>query len=217
MRKTHSGFGVIGIMVLMLVIAVIGLAGWLVTERQSTDTADTAKNSIPTKKSVNASDSTKSFSYSYPSNWTLQKYVWQDCCDGPQKAEPDWTKQAQPITLKENANPIDAAIKIDDFGPNAIEREYSSRTMDRFNTYTKLKVNGYDALYHVTDFVGPSEAEKYKDNEYIISNTEGTKSVRLQFRERYRNSTTGGKNDFDASSLMPDFQKVAHSVKFLDR
>lgn len=213
MRKNQFGVGAAGGIIVLLIIGVIGIAGWLVYGHQSTNNADTPRQPKLAVQTINETDTAKTFSYSYPSNWSLQKYTWSDCCEGPAHPEPDWTKQIQPITLKEKSSPLDAAIRIDDFGPNAIDREYSGRTVDKFNTYARLKLNGYDALHHVTDFVGPSAAEKYKDDEYIIST--GSKSVRLQFRERYSNSTINGENDFNASVLLPDFEQVARSVRFL--
>lgn len=216
MKKYQSGFGVVGVLVAVVIVGLIVSAGWLFYRQQDAANKETAQQTKQAQTMVYGQDSTKSFSYSYPSNWSLQKYVWQDCCDGPQKTEPDWSKQPQPITLKEKSSPLDAAIRIDEFGPNAIDREYSSRTEDQFNTYTKLKVNSYDALHHVTDFVGPSAAEKYKDHEYIISSPDGKKSVRLQFRESYSNSTIQGENDFNASALLPDFEKIVRSVTFLN-
>lgn len=214
MRKSQAGIGVVGAALLLVVVGIISTAGWVVYKQQDATKSDTAKQSQQAVRMIDAADSTKTFSYSYPSNWSLQKYIWSPCCEGEARPEPDWTTQTQPITLKEKSLPLTAAIQIDDFGPDAIEREYSSRTLDAFNTYTKLKINGYDALYHVTDFVGPSEAEKYKDHEYIIST--GNKSVRLQFRERYSNSTINGESDFNASAVLSDFEKVVRSVGLID-
>lgn len=214
MKNDQSGFSIIGIAIILLVIGTLGVAGWQVFQRQDASKMDLPKQESQTTKIVEATDSSQSFTYAYPENWSLQKYIWSDCCEGPQKTEPDWSKQTQPITLKEQSAPLAAAITVDGFGPNAIDRAYESRTQDQFNTYTKLKINGYDALYHVKDFVGPSSAEKYKDHEYIISNADATKSVRLQFRERYSNSTINGESDFDASDLVADFELIAKSIKF---
>lgn len=215
MKKYPSGFGLVGIIILVFLAGAVSAAGWMVYTRQAEDKKDAAQSSSVPIQTVAATDSTKTFSYAYPGNWTLQKYVWTPCCEGELKTEPDWTVQTQPITLKEKSSPLGAAIRIDGFGPDAIEREYGARTIDRFNTYTKLKISGYQALYHVKDFVGPSNAEKYKDHEYIISDPEGERSVRLQFRERYSNSTLRGENDFDASRHVPDFQNIVRSVRFL--
>jgi hypothetical protein len=215
MKKLQSGISAIFIILALLAIGIIGVSGWHVYRQQRENNATATARSIQSAKTVAATDSTKSFSYAYSNNWSLQKYEWTDCCEGPTKVEPDWTRQTQPITLKEQFQPLDAAIRIDEFGPDAISRAYGSRTQDAFNTYTKITINGYDALRHVTDFVGPSAAEKYKDHEYIISNAESTKSIRLQFRERYSNSTLNGENDFDASAVLPDFEKVVRSVRFL--
>jgi hypothetical protein len=214
MKKNQSGFSVVLALVLLIVLMAVGFAGWQIYSKQDTSDQNISKQSTQTVTTLSAADSSKTFTYAYPSNWSLQKYIWTQCCEGSAQTEPDWTKQTQPITLKEKSSSLDAVIRIDDFGPNAVQREYDSRTVDKFNTYTKLKVNGYDALMHVTDFVGPSNAEKYKDHEYVI--VSGNKSVRLQFRERYSNSTLNGENDFNASALAPDFEKVARSIKFLN-
>src|SRR3990167_7049363 len=48
---------------------------------------------------ISATDSTGTFSFEYPENWTIEPYVWEDCCEGPAKKEPDWNKESKPITL----------------------------------------------------------------------------------------------------------------------
>jgi hypothetical protein len=34
--------------------------------------------------------------------------------------------------------------------------------------------------------------------------------------DRYANSTLNGENDFNASALAPDFEKIVKSIKFLE-
>jgi Tfp pilus assembly protein PilV len=218
MKKNQNGFSAIEALLVLVVVGLVGFIGWYVwnNNKSAQPKTNSASNNLSAVTTVSATDTAKTFSYSYPSNWSVQKYVWTDCCESTTVAQPDWAKVPQPIKLKENKTTVDAAISItgDNTGANSVDKEYNNRIIDQFNTYTELKLNGYDALYHVTDFVGPSSAEKYKDVEYLL--VDGNKSVQVMFEERYSNSTLNGSSDFNASNLAPDFTKIVNSVKFLN-
>jgi hypothetical protein len=215
MKNNQNGFSVVDGLLILVILGILGFVGWYVWYNNRPREHKTV-NANASQQTVQATDTSKSFSYSYPSILSLQKYVWSDCCEGPSKTEPDWSKVPQPISLKGKYTTADVVINItgDNTGAITIDTEYTKRTIDQFNKYSKLKINGYDAIYHVTDFVGPSNTEKYTDLEYLI--VKGDKSVRLKLREKYSNSTLNGNNDFDATKLSPDYEMIVKSIKFLD-
>ncbi|MCA9324076.1 hypothetical protein KC992_03145 [Candidatus Saccharibacteria bacterium] len=160
-------------------------------------------------------DSTKSFSVEYPKSWKLLDYVWEDCCEGETKTEPDWTKITQPITLnpEPEENKITVQIEAVNDGSITLEDLKANQTDDQFNFYEEQVIGDYTAYYHKLDFVGPSDAEKYLVHTYYVIN--GKETVTFSFRERYSNTTTDGESDFDGAAYVVDFIKLVKSIKFL--
>ncbi len=216
-KLSQNGFTAVEGLLILVIVGIIGGVGWFVWNNRSAGVKPAADKSSQSIKAVSAKDTTKTFSYSYPSSWKLQKFVWQDCCEGPPKSEPDWNKTSQTITLQNKSNDK-AEIIINGFTnfPDSVDREIESEIesidKDQFNTYSKVTINGYKGIKHVLDFVGPSDAEKYKDTTYIIFH--GNDKVNLYFRERYSNATLNGENDFDATNLYSDFETIVNSIKF---
>lgn len=215
MKSNYKGLSRFTILLVAIIIVLVSGAGWYVWQR-STDMSETKKDSeIPRVNQVEITDSSKTFIVTYPDTWSVVPYETPGR-DGPTTPpETDWSKMPQPITLRHKNNKY-AEIRIDGYTDinTTIDKEIAEINKDKFNTYEKVTINGYEALKHVLDFVGPSDAEKYKETTYIVLS--GSSKVTLKFRERYSNATTNGESDFDASNLSADFEKVVNSIKFLD-
>jgi type II secretory pathway pseudopilin PulG len=214
MKYSQKGFSAVEALLVLLVIGLIGGAGWYVWQKQNDKSTPNNSNEVSTVKQVELTDSSKTFSIQYPNSWSAVPYEAPGH-DGPARPEPDWSKTPQPITLR-NQNNKNAEIKIDGYAnvSTTIDKEIEAIDKDQFNTYSKVTINGYEAIKHVLDFAGPSDAEKYKDITYTVLGNNS--KVTLKFRERYSNVTTNGEYDFDATNLSSDFEKVVNSVKFLD-
>lgn len=213
MKHNEKGFSALEIALALIVIVLICGAGWYALKKQN-DSSTVTKNNThkAATESVSLSDSSKMFSFQYPDTWTLVPYVMPGH-DGPAEPEPDWSKTPQPITLRNQKNKY-AEIRITGYNDTAttIDKEIASITKDRFNTHSKVTINNYAAIKHVLDFVGPSNAEKYKDITYTI--LDSNKKVTFQFRERYSNATLNGERDFNASNVTLDFEHMVNSIKF---
>ncbi len=218
MKKNQSGFSVVAIVLVFAMVGILGLAGWRVYGNNKPAQSNTTKNTITT---LEHTDTAKTITFKYPGNWTVSKYVYEPCCEGEPKPEPDWTKVPQPIELRPSGahQNIKISITVENNGETTIDKIWSERTVDKFNTYEKKKNNGYDAIYQKTDFVGPAEVEAYIDYRYMIVN--GKNSVELYFREKYRhnwnNEEGGGKTNYDASKYLSDFENIVSSIKFLNQ
>jgi type II secretory pathway pseudopilin PulG len=216
MKSNHKGFSVVEVLVIVVIVGLVGAVGWLVYDRQNNKTADSSAKStqVADTKQIELKDTSETFAVRYPSNWSVVPYETPGH-DGPVSPAPDWSKDPQPITLR-NKNNKNAEIRIDGYTnvSTTIDKEIEAINNDQFNTYSKVTINGYEGIKHVLDFVGPSSAEKYKDTTYIV--LDKSSKVTLTFRERYSNVTTSGKYDFDATNLSAEFEKVVNSIKFLD-
>lgn len=87
MKKDQKGFGVIEVLCVLVIVGLIGIAGWFVLERQSgknaadvtsnskqsgktkTDTASNQQTKDPYKDWKTFCSSTYPFCFRYPSNW----------------------------------------------------------------------------------------------------------------------------------------------------
>lgn len=162
---------------------------------------------------IELSDSSKTFSFQYPSSWKLKEYKWEDCCEGPAKTEPDWTVVPQPISLLPDPTNISPQVDITAVkdGSMTLEDVKSTQIKDQFNTYEELEINGQKAYYNKLDFVGPSEAEKYLDHTYYIF--DGDTTVKIYFRQSYSNTTVDSNPKFDGSEYFDEFENLVKSVK----
>lgn len=211
--KHQKGFSLVETFVIVLVMVLLGGIGWYALQKNGSKDNSQKTGQSAGVTMISYTDSSKTFSFQYPNTWTIVPYEAPGH-DNPNAKEPDWTKTTQPITLRNQTNP-NAKVIINGF-PDAgttINKEMASLTQDQFNDHTMLTIHGAEAMKHVVDFVGPSDAEKYKDTTYILV-SKGRK-VTVQFRERYSNATLGGQNDFDAAAQSSDFDKIANSVTFL--
>lgn len=215
MKKLNTkGFSVVEGLLIFVIVGLIAGVGWyVVNNRSDSDNSYNSTNTTPSSTKSEITDSSKTFSVEYPNTWSKIPYE-EPGTDGPTKPTPDWTKDTQPITLRNKDNQK-AEVFIYGFTDvdTTIEKEINDIDKDQFNTYEKVTINGYKALKHTTDFVGPSEAEKYKDIEYRVLN--GKDLVTLSFRESYSNNTTNNEYDFDASNLTQEFESIVNSIKFL--
>lgn len=227
MSNKQKGLGALVVLV-VVVVAVAGFAAWQVY--MSGHKSDVNKQTAPTQHKAatitpapvvptkGLTDSSGTFSFKYPENWTIQKYVYSTCCEGEAAPEPDWTKTPQPIKLTLPNMHVGATVSVsgDNTGALTIEKAQKERTADKFNTFEKLKINGYDALYNKTDFTGPANVEAYIDHYYLVQN--GKNSVEFKFRQKYRhdwnNKDDGGKTNFDASAYLAAFKQLVSSVTF---
>ncbi len=209
MRSNEKGFSAVEGMIVAVVAVLIGFVGWYVWH-----TKHIAPKATPRASIITYTDTSKTFTFEYLVDWTVKKYVYQPCCEGETKSEPDWTKTPQPITLipKDAPKGIEITLTGNNTGSQSIDKAWASRTVDKFNTYNKFHVNGYDALNQTTNFVGPSNAEAYTDyRDFIV---QGNNSVEVYFRETYRHDGFETEN-FDGTKYLPIFNAIVDSIRFL--
>lgn len=209
MKAMKKGFNLIAGAVVVTMVIFIGLVGWFIWHNEQT-----APKATPTANIKTYTDTSKTFLFEYPADWTVKKYVYHPCCEGAPKPEPDWAKTPQPITLIPNDAPkgIEITLTGDNTGSQSIDKAWTNRTIDTFNTYHKFHINGYDALGQTTNFVGPSNAEAYTDHRDLI--VQGNNSVEVYFREMYRHDGFETDN-FDGHQDLPIFNTIVDSIRFV--
>lgn len=195
---------------LALVVIVLGLLSFIIYRTVS-------------RNYISATDSTNSFSYSYPNNWVIAPYEWEDCCEGPAKSEPDWDKVSMPITLHpvKNANAI-VTINTAKYGnssgyksyedlKNSVKEDYFAKIL-----YDGTREDGHEALFTRVDYLGPPDAkvESFTDHRYYFDN--GKSFVQVEFREKYHHDWPDDdvNPDIDNTKYLSDFEHIAKSIQF---
>lgn len=209
MRIKEKGFSLVVGVIVGAVVILTGLVGWYVWHNEHA-----VPKATPTASVKTYTDTSKTFTFAYPVDWTVKTYVYQPCCEGASKPEPDWAKTPQPITLIPKGAPMGIEITLtgDTTGSQSIEKAWANRIVDKFNTYYMFHVNNDDALSQTTNFVGPSNAEAYTDHKDLI--VQGNDSVEVYFREMYRHNGFEADN-FDGHKYLPIFNAIVDSIRFL--
>ena len=217
MKKFEKGFSIVEVLIIIVVIGLVGAAGWLVYDRQSTkENTENSQSSIV--QNVKATDSASNFSFEYPENWQIEPYVWDSGWKADQ-IEPDWTKETQPITLYPSENK-DVLVTIYSSLYDIYYASYSDLTAKvKEDYFAKIlfegqRDDGHKALFARVDYLGPPDAkvESFTDHRYYFDN--GLQYLLVDFREKYHHDWYP-ENDIDFSQFTEDFKHIANSVKFL--
>jgi hypothetical protein len=206
MKKHEDGFGAVGLVLVIVVAAVIGFAGWRVYSANNKTTPSPTITTSTTHKSY--TDTAKRFTFSYPDNWTTS-FAEKGGMDGPEQAEPDWTVVSRPVLVKPLVGQKDNNVAVTP-GCSASTIAAAKAQKDKFHTQEDTKINGYTALYDKLDF--KADAESYLDHKYII--VDKNDCVEISFRENWHHDMSN--TNFDDSKNLPGFQAIVNSVKFLN-
>lgn len=218
-RLNSKGFGLVETMLVLAVVVIIGGIGYYVFSKKP----EPKQQPAPTVQYKQETDSTQSFGYSYPENWMIEPYVWEDCCGGPPDTEPDWSKESKPITLHPSDNSeVDVTItsnKYDEYTYSSYESLTASVKEDYFAKilFDGTRDDGHKALFTKVDYLGPPDAkvESFTDHRYYFDN--GDTYLVVQFREKYHHDwpdDEAGGPDIDNSKYLADFEHIAKSIKF---
>ncbi len=176
------------------------------------------------QKYVTTTDSTGHFSYKYPEDWTLEPYKWVDCCEGPSKTEPDWTKESKPIILYPNADKeAKVTIEFNDYSGDYVWTSYDGLKKNVKDDYfAKIlfdgtRDDGHKALFSRVDYLGPPDAkvESFTDHRYYFDDND-KRVLRVEFREKYHHDWPDDEMppDTDNSRFLADYEYIAKSIKF---
>jgi hypothetical protein len=171
---------------------------------------------------IAATDSAGIFSFEYPEDWTVEPYVWEDCCHyDTQKSEPDWSKKSKPITLHPHKDKnVEVTINTDKYGDYWKSYEDLKAFVDE-DYFAKILFEGkredsHSALFARVDYLGPPDAkvESFTDNRYYFDN--GDSVLRVEFREKYHHDwpDDAARPDVDNTEYLSEFEHIAKSIKF---
>ncbi len=157
-------------------------------------------------------DSAGLYEVSVPEGWQLR--FDPPCCEG---SEPDWSQSSRPVRLyPENTFHEDIYISIYPASINSGESEAASidqvwqdRNVDQFNSYERLTVNGFPALYNYLDYIGPDGIEAYTKHSYYVQLKD--RVIELRFFESYKHDWNPG-SEYDASKYKDDFEYIISSI-----
>lgn len=196
-------------LLLLVLTLVLALGGWYVYSRQDKPASQPV---------VNATDSAGIFSFSYPDDWTIEPYVWEDCC-GALDEEPDWSSVSEPITLHSDENKnVTVTLLTEKYGDfwESYEALKASVQEDFFATilFDGLREDGHQALFARVDYLGPPDAkvESFTDHRYYFDN--GGSVLKVEFREKYHHDWYPDR-ELDNSQYKAGFDLIANSIKFL--
>lgn len=179
------------------------------------------KTSVDTSKQIihiTATDSTDTFSFSYPDTWGIEPYVWDPCCGTPLPAEPDWTKTQKPLALHPRDNQ-EASVTISRqlYGDYWLSYEdvVSRVKEDYFATilFEGMVDDTHKGLFARVDYLGPPDAkvESFTDHRYYYDLGDSVLSV--EFREKYHHDWYP-EQELDYSAYLSDFDAIVNSIRF---
>lgn len=219
MDKNQKGFSIAFLSVVLVIVVAVGSVAYFVYQRQN-NLPEVAN--VPTTQYMEDTDSTGSFSFSYPENWQIEPYVWEDCCGGPPKTEPDWSKETKPITLHPTGNnSVTVSMVMEKYGSYwdsykaleaSIKEDYFAKIL-----FEGQREDGHKALFVQVDYLGPPDAkvESFTDHRYYFDNGEFV--LKVEFREKYHHDWPDEETgpDINNTAYLLDFEHIANSIKFL--
>ncbi len=223
MKTIQKGFSVVEMLIAILVIALLGAGFVFVSQRQNKESGD--DSAIQNVTYAEATDTAKSFTFSYPSNWEMQPYdewaIGGDNLTEEQMKEPDWTKVSRPIGLQLVGNDkVTIGITMNEYGDYwtsyedvkaKVAEDYFAKTL-----FEGTREDGHEALFTRVDYLGPPDAkvESFTDHRYYFDNDKYVLSI--DFREKYHHDWPDNETgpDIDNSAYLQDFEYIAKSVKF---
>jgi hypothetical protein len=153
------------------------------------------------------------FTFKKPDDWVVLENNCGQVCTGDKNVQNfDYYKIF--LSPREDESKIGVAIYLE-IPPlhSTFDTLWTERTLDQFNTYEQLDINGNRAYYNKTDFVGPSDIEKYTDHNYVIEHQGNI--VNVYFREKYSHEWGMGES-IEASDYVRDFFSIVRSIRFLE-
>jgi hypothetical protein len=203
MKKfNQGGFSTFGIVMIILVVATLGYAGYKVYQD---------KTSAPAAAQTKTyTDTAKKFTFEYPVTWEAfnPDPGGTDSLGDKPVTLPDWSVTSRDVSVKPLKGEKDNYIRVI---PN-ITKDYVAdqrARKDRFHTQLDGKINNYDTLYDKLAFKG--DAESYVDHTYYVLH--GDTYVMFTFRENWYH---GDNTHFDDKQNLTEFQAIVNSIKFTD-
>lgn len=220
MKKHKYGFSVIEILIVVIGLAAVAASVWYVNRPEQVPNA-------PQPIQIQASDSTKSFTFNYPDTWEIEPYEWVSNGDegGPAAPEPDWTIESKPITLRNRSNnKATISIRFAEVNNGFGGRERDATSYDELikniqddyfftNTFTRITINGNEALYDREDYLGPPDAKVESHVSYYYYFIKDSKMLVVNFVEKYHHDWAP-ENDFNHSEFTQDFDQIAKTINF---
>lgn len=206
--------------------------GWLYTngyfnnlaQKVGVEYAQFKARTFPPTDVKTYTDTAGLFSFSYPTDWTLSHPVeGGHDSDGInpigetdyQKNEKEgWKNFSRPVELRVPGKEAELFANVTVRREDSCSLESKKPATDHFHTQTDLNINGTPVLYDYLDFVGPAEAEKYKDHTYTFAKELDGDSICIvfSFRENISNSTIDLK--VDNSQYLSSFEYIVSTMKF---
>lgn len=206
-KLNQTGFSPFETVLLLLVVVVLGFAGYVVYHNNKPTKTDTATTDPQKVQNKTYTDTAKKFTFEYPGTWET---AYLDGTGGDFRdatPEPDWTVTSRYVEVKPLKSAKDNNIRVSP-GCDKSVIQTQKDNKDKFHTQTDLKINGYEAFYDKTDFKG--DAESYLDHAYYV--LDGANCVIFQFRENWHHDTSN--TNFDDKQNLPGFEAIVHSIKF---
>lgn len=230
MKKQQSGFSAVEVVIAIVIVGLVGVAGWLVYEdhhKTTTPVVLTKQKTTSSTKATPAVDNTKTtstqlptgaisktgitgsytypnqyFSIAYPSEW-----VPAEVSIPPTASQPGILSTIVTITSPNAAQAETASITVYKAITlsNALSYAFQGNGTSVENSQS-LTINGYSAMYQQNVISGSGS---YTDDSYAVTNNHYT--VVFSFRV---SQTYNGEVVFNATNLLPDFNAIVTSIKF---
>ncbi|HJQ09015.1 MAG TPA: hypothetical protein VJ836_06055 [Candidatus Saccharimonadales bacterium] len=210
MKNSQTGFGTLGVVILVISITLVVLGGVYVWSHRSGGADESPVANSQNQPPKTYVDTAKVFEFTYPASWTAINPP--HCCEGP---APDPLGQPSQVVLTYPNAPKRSTdgTSSDYSGKNTVSVspiQTKSRALsynDTFKNAEKATLNGYELLTTKT-----TEQYGYQDHFFLISN--GVYDIVFMFRAKQTTQAGLGAAAYDESDKLPAIRNIVNSVKF---
>ena len=222
--KNEKGFSAVEFVLVIVVVALIGVGGWLVYKnhhKATTSLATTSAKEVTTKSPATTSvtdssnktykDPSNEYTVSYPVGWTVAESPSNGLS---QSLLLDLTEaRFTPANLSTGAVG-NTWIGISSFKSGDVNMVFQQESYASGESYnpTSLTIDGYTGLYHQEVVPVPttvSGAMGYTNDYYAVTHN----NITLVF---YFQESASGSISYNATSFVPAYTALVKSVKFLN-
>ncbi len=173
-------------------------------------TASSSKASTANLKSYTSSS--KIYSLSYPSSWTLNKQPVQKSSTDPfPLADPNATQLIPPEYI--DGNSFSNAVIIEAYTTNDTTKVLKTFAPSIDQSQIKASmINGYQSMFVEEETAGNENSASSTQDTYAITNNDTT--LLIKFTVKQGGNAASGVKAFDATSELPQVTSIINSIKF---
>lgn len=204
-KLSANGISSVGIIFILVITGLVGGIGYYVYQtQQNNQTESTVSDTRQPLKQF--TDSTKSYTFSYPGDWDVKAQPYRE----------DWSGKVQLTSINylggnEGSDPI--SVSFDNTPAQAEEKikyyESLAKSYPAEEVYKTITINGYRTLHEHIEY-NDSKVGELREDRYLIINQDQSSLFYIVTSKKKDDIT-----NFDATDKFADFTALVNSTKFL--